>query len=111
MSAESLVLVWIAVCAVGICNLIAGGCAAMFHIFSGDSTPGVRILAAAAMGGFVPASTVGGIVILASGSALQLSAWVVMSVVFLAGLLASLPLGAYVTVKLASGESIGRHFE
>ena len=34
-----------------------------------------------------------------------------MSVLFLIGLLASLPLAAYVTFKLNREEKIGRHFE
>ena len=78
-----LMLAWIAAFGVFIVNLIAAGCAALFHIWSGDSTPGVRMLAGAAMGGFIPAILLGGLVMIGAGTPGTMNAWIVMAPVFL----------------------------
>lgn len=111
MDQESLVFAWMALCGIAICNLIAGGSAALFHIWSGSSTPGVRMLAGAAMGGFVPAISIGGLVIISAGTGLFMDAWVVMSVVFLLGLVSSLPLAAITTRYLRQVPEVRSHFE
>ena len=111
MDSDTLVLIWVVLCGIALCNFISGCCAALFHIWSGTSTPGVRILSAAAMGGFVPAIAVGGLVMLSAGTGLVMDAWVVMSAAFLAGLIAGLPLAFLVTGKLPQSPALGAYFE
>ena len=106
-----LMLAWIAAFGVFIVNLIAAGCAALFHIWSGDSTPGVRMLAGAAMGGFIPAVLLGGLVMIGAGTLANINAWIVMAPVFLFGLVASLPGAILVTKKLNRPPDYRSHFE
>ena len=111
MDTETLVLAWIALCGLALCNFISGCFAALFHIWSGSSAPGVRVLSAAAMGGFVPAVAIGGLVMLSAGTGLIMDAWVVMSAAFLAGLVAALPLAVLITRRLPQAPSVRGLFE
>ena len=106
-----IMLAWMAFGALLVCNLIAAGCAALFHIWSGDSTPGVRMLAGAAMGGFVPAVLLGGLVMIGAETVATFEAWTVMAVIFLIGLLTSFPGAVLVTKKLHRPPDYSRHFE
>ena len=106
-----IMLAWMAFGALLVCNLIAAGCAALFHIWSGDSTPGVRMLAGAAMGGFLPAVLLGGLVMIGAETVATFEAWTVMAVIFLIGLLASFPGAVLVTKKLHRPPDYSRHFE
>ena len=106
-----IMLAWMAFGALLVCNLIAAGCAALFHIWRGDSTPGVRMLAGAAMGGFIPAVLLGGLVMIGAGTPANINAWIVMAPVFLFGLVASLPGAILVTKKLNRPPDYRSHFE
>ena len=111
MSEALPMLLWVGCGGVVICNLIAAGAAAIFYIWSGSSTPGVRILSAAAMGGFVPAALTGGVVMIASGTTGNFDAWIVMAPLFLFGLVSSLPGAITVTRKLHRPPDYRSHFE